>query len=62
MSHVFEKDGGPVTEYLGGGKLFYIMTNNSSRTATWSDGQIMVTISGDLSEETIKTMIDSIGD
>ena len=60
-SHVFEKDDRPVTEYLGGGKLFYIMTNNSHRTATWSDGQIMVIIGGDLSEETIKTMIDSIG-
>ena len=60
-SIVFEKDGRPVTEYLGDGKLFYIMSNNSRKTATWSDGQIVVDIGGDLSEDTIKTMIDSIG-
>lgn len=61
-SIVFEKDGRPVTQYLGGDKLFYIMSNNGTKTATWSDGQIVVDFSGDLSEDTIKTMIDSIGD
>lgn len=60
-SIVFEKDGQPVTQYLGNGKLFYIMANNNSKTATWSDGHIVVSISGSLTEETIKTMIDSIG-
>lgn len=60
-SIVFEKDGRPVTQYLGGDKLFYIMSNNSRKTAAWSDGQIVVNIGGDLSEDTIKTMIDSIG-
>lgn len=60
-SHVFEKDDRPVTEYLGGDKLFYIMTNNSRRTATWSDGHIVVSFNGELSEDTIKIMIDSIG-
>lgn len=60
-SIVFEKDGRPVTEYLGGDKLFYIMTNNSRRTATWSDGHIVVSFNGELSEDTIKIMIDSIG-
>lgn len=60
-SIVFEKDGRPVTQYLGGDKLFYIMSNNSCKTAVWSDGQIVVDIGGDLSEDTIKTMIDLIG-
>ena len=60
-SIVFEKDGRPVTEYLGGDKLFYIMTNNSRRTATWSDGHIVVSFNGEFSEDTIKIMIDSIG-
>lgn len=60
-SIVFEKDGRPVTQYLGGDKLFYIMSNNSRKTAAWSDGQIVVDFGGDLSEDTIKTMIDSIG-
>ena len=60
-SIVFEKDGRPVTEYLGYDKLFYIMSNNGTKTATWSDGQIVVDIGGDLSEDTLKTLIDSIG-
>lgn len=60
-SRVFEKDNRPVTEYLGGDKLFYIMTNNSRRIATWSDGQTVVSFSGELTEDTIKTIIDSIG-
>jgi hypothetical protein len=60
-SIVFEKDGQQVTEYLGGDKLFYIMSNNSRRTATWSDGHIVVSFNGELSEDTIKIIIDSIG-
>ena len=60
-SMVFEKDGQPVKQYLGNDKLFYIMSNNSSNTAAWSDGRIVVSISGSLTEETIKSMIDSIG-
>lgn len=60
-SVVFEKDSQPVMEYLGGDKLFYIMSNNDNNTAVWSDGYIVVSISGPLTEETIKIMIDSIG-
>ena len=58
---VFEKDGEPVTEYLGGDKLFYIMSNNDSKTAAWSDDHLVIKISGPLTEETIKSLIDSIG-
>ena len=60
-SVVFEKDGQPVIEYLSSDKLFYIMSDKKYKTAVWSDGQIMISISGPISEETIKTMIGSIG-
>lgn len=60
-SIVFEKDGQQVTEYIGGDKLFYIMSNNSRKTATWSDGQLVVSINGEFSQDIMKTMIDSIG-
>ena len=60
-SMVFEKDGQPVAEYLGNNKRFYIMSDKDNKTAAWSDGYIIISISGPLSEETLKTMIDSIG-
>lgn len=60
-SNMFEKDSQSVLQYLGGDKLFYIMSNNDKKTATWSDRQIIVSIGGDLSEDTLKIMIDSIG-
>lgn len=60
-SAVYEKDNRPVVEYLGGNKLFYIMSNNNERSAAWSDGTVSISIFGPLSEDTIKTMIDSIG-
>ena len=59
--NVFEKDGQSVIQYLGGDKRFYIMSNNSRKTATWSNGQIFVSIGGDLSEDALKLIIDSIG-
>lgn len=62
ISHTFEKDGAPVQEYTSGGKTFYIMSNLDTTTATWSDGNLLVlNITGNLSEDTIKIMIDSIG-
>lgn len=60
-SAVFEKDEEPVTEYLGGDKLFYIMSNNNNKTAAWSDDHLVIKISGPLTDETIKSLIDSIG-
>ncbi len=58
---VFEKDGRQVTEYFGKDKLFYIMSNNETKTAVWSDGHVVISINGKLEEESIKKMIDSIG-
>lgn len=60
-SIVFEKDGQPVSQYLCNGKLFYLMSNNSRKRGVWSNGYIVLSIDGSLSEETIKTIIDSIG-
>lgn len=60
-SIVFEKDGQSVREYLSNNMLFYIMSDKDNKTAVWSDGYVVVSISGPLSEEAIKTIIDSIG-
>lgn len=61
-SHSFEKDSTGVTEYTTGGKTFYIMSNIDTTTATWSDGNSLVlNITGNISEDDIKAMIDSIG-
>ena len=60
--HIFEKDDAPVEKYVSGEKLFYIFSNINTVTATWSDGVFLETISGDLSIEEVKTIIDSIGE
>lgn len=57
-----EKDDTPVKEYSSNGRNFYIMSNLDNMTATWSDGSIlMMNISGSISENDIRTIIDSIG-
>lgn len=60
-SHIFEKDNTPVEQYSSGVKTFYIMENIDTVTATWSDGQVMMTIGGNISTEESKAIIDSIG-
>lgn len=61
-AHTFEKDSTPVTEYTSSGKTFYIMSNLNTRSATWSDGtQLVQSIIGNIPEDDIKTIIDSIG-
>lgn len=57
----FEKDDIPVEQYVGGQKSFYIFSNVNTTTATYAEGALMITISGNLSPDEIKTMIDSIG-
>ncbi len=56
-----EKDSLPVQEYIGKDKLFYIMTNLENRTAAWSDGSLCEIITGSLTEDQLKMIIDSIG-
>lgn len=56
-----EKSDEPIIIYERGDDCFYIMTNENTMTASWSDGQLVEIISGSLTEEELKTMIDSIG-
>lgn len=60
-SYTFEKDESSVEPYTHGGKTFYILSNIDSTTATWSNGNLLITISGNLTTDEVKTMIDSIG-
>ncbi|MEL7658079.1 MAG: DUF4367 domain-containing protein [Bacillota bacterium] len=61
-SLVFEKDNTAVEEYYSGGRAFYIIANLDTTTANWSDGSsIVMSISGNIPEEDIKAIIDSIG-
>ena len=59
---VFEKDDGEVSSYQSNGRQFYIMSNLDALTATWTDGVFVETISGQLSIDEIKQIIDSIGE
>lgn len=58
---VIEKDDTNVCSYESNGKTFYIMSDTEYLTATWTDGTFVETISGQLSMDEIKTIIDSIG-
>lgn len=61
-SRVFEKDDKSVEEYTGKDRTFYFLTNLENTTATWSDGNSLVMkFTGSISEDYIKTIIDSIG-
>lgn len=57
----FEKDATDVETYYSNGREFYIMLNLSDSRAVHTKSQTVVTISGDLSSETLKQIIDSIG-
>lgn len=56
----FEKDDTPVEEYVHNGWVFYILSNLDTLTATAYDGTYMIMISGSLTREEIKAVIDSI--
>jgi hypothetical protein len=57
----FEKDDMSVEQYTSGQKTFYILYNIDTVTATWADGTLMEVISGNLSIDEFKNIIDSIG-
>lgn len=61
-SYTLEKDAAEVEEYSSNGRLFYIMSNLSSSRAVYSSDQTIMVINGDLSLETLKQIIDSIGE
>lgn len=58
-----EKDGCPIEEYLANERLFYIMSNNEFLSAAWSDGKsTVVTVTGNIPIETLKRILNSIGE
>lgn len=59
-STVHEKDETPVSIYLKNDIEHFIMRNNKSITATWFVENLECTITGGVSEDEMKTMIDSI--
>lgn len=57
----FEKDDVRLETYEHNGKIYYLMTNLDTITATYSDGELVETISGQITLEEAKNIIDSIG-
>lgn len=60
-THTFEKDSATVEQYTSGAKTFYILSNVDTVTAIWSEGLLIEKISGNISVDQVKAMIDSIG-
>lgn len=57
---IYEKDDTPVIEYQAGGVVHYIMSNLKSKKTVWKTGNLECSISGRVSVEELKQMIDSI--
>lgn len=57
----FEIEANSVAKYPSKGKVYYIFSNEGSVTASWSDGSTLQRIWGDITEQEIKAVIDSIG-
>ena len=60
-TQTFEKDASNIEEYYSNGRLFFLMSNLSGSSAVFSDAKTLVTIEGNLSLDTMKQIIDSIG-
>lgn len=60
-NQTFEKDSLDVEPYYSNGRAFYIMSNNAYNRAVYSNPHTVITISGNLSLEPLKQIIDSIG-
>ena len=58
---VEKNDKDKVETYTVNGRTFYIMLNNPGYTGTWSDGELLIVIGGNLSKEEVKEIINSIG-
>lgn len=56
----FEKDDLTVSTYKSGGVTHYLMSNEGQLKAAWANQNMVCSISGDLSEDELKEMIDSI--
>ena len=55
-----EKDNSQVRVYESGGVEHYIMENNEKLVATWFTDNLECSITGEISEEDLETMINSI--
>ncbi len=60
-SYIIEKSNEDVEILKSHGKQFYVLTNEDTITATWSDGHILESVSGNLSKEDLFQIIKSIG-
>ena len=58
---LLEKDTSGVELYSNEHQTFYILSNVDTTTAIWSDGLLMEQLSGNVSEDILKKLIDSIG-
>lgn len=58
---IYQKDDGNVIEYTSNGRRVYIFSNLEHNTATWTDGRFGITIGGDLTQDELKQLFDSIG-
>ena len=56
----FEKDAGEVDTIVHNDQIFYVFSNIEDNVVAWIKGNCVFTIAGDLSKETIKSMILSI--
>lgn len=60
--YTLEKDALSVEKYFSNGRSFHIMSNQTNARAVYSNGQAILIIKGKLSLETLKQIIDSIGE
>lgn len=58
---VEKNDKDEVEMYTRNNRTFYIMLNNFGYTAAWTDGELFISIGGNLSKIEMKKIIDSIG-
>jgi hypothetical protein len=56
----FEKDAADVTKYECNGIIHYILSNNFSHVAAWTNDTLVCSILGDVTVDELKQMINSI--
>ena len=57
---IYEKDPGPPEEYIHNGMTFYLMKNADTVTGVWVKGHYIVLITGPITIQELKAVIDSI--
>lgn len=57
----FEKDACDVSQHSNQYQTYYIFSNIDTITATWSDGLLVVQLSGNIPDDVLLQIIDSIG-